>query len=194
MKLIPQVSLFTLCLLLAVDAAALVTDSEQPIEIEADFAELDDQEGKTIYVGNVVVTQGSIKMTGDKLKVNFSEARDLEDIFIEGRPAYFKQTRDSGDDVEGEGLLIEYHAQKNLLHLIEKAKLTQGDRIFTGNRINYDTEKSLITARAAPKPPPGAVMPAPRQRVRIIIPAKKSKAKESCGPGKPVDDTKCSKK
>ena len=194
MKLIPQVSLFTLCLLLAVDAAALVTDSEQPIEIQADFAELDDQEGKTIYVGNVVVTQGSIKMTGDKLKVNFSEARDLEDIFIEGRPAYFKQTRDSGDDVEGEGLLIEYHAQKNLLHLIEKAKLTQGDRIFTGNRINYDTEKSLITARAAPKPPPGAVKPAPRQRVRIIIPAKKSKAKENCGPGKPVDDTKCGKK
>lgn len=173
MKLIPQVSLFTLCLLLAVDAAALATDSEQPIEIQADFAELDDQEGKTIYVGNVVVTQGSIKMTGDKLKVNFSEARDLEDIFIEGRPAYFKQTPDSGDDVEGEGLLIEYHAQKNLLHLIEKAKLTQGDRIFTGNRINYDTEKSLITARAAPKPPPGAVEPAPRRRVRIIIPAKK---------------------
>ena len=66
---------------------ALATDSKQPIEIQADFAELDDKEGKTIYVGNVVVIQGSIKMTGDKLKVNFSEERDLEDVYIEGRPA-----------------------------------------------------------------------------------------------------------
>ena len=154
---------------------ALATDSQQPIEIQADFAELDDKEGKTIYIGNVVVIQGSIKMTGDKLKVNFSEERDLEEVYIEGRPAYFKQTPDSGEDVEGEGLRIEYHAQKNLLHLIQKARLTQGKRLFEGDRINYDTAKSVITARAAPKRPDSTGKPAPRDRVRIIIPPKKQK-------------------
>ena len=176
MKLIPLFSIFLIGTLFAPRGLALATDSEQPSEIEADFAELDDQEGKTIYVGNVVVTQGSIKMTGDKLKVNFSEERDLEDVYIEGRPAYFKQTPDSGDDVEGEGLLIEYHAQKNLLHLIQKAKLTQGKRIFTGDRINYDTAKSVITARGAPAVPQSSgTPPKKRERVRIIIPPKKKK-------------------
>ena len=176
MKLIPLVSVLICAILFAPKGMALATDSEQPIEIQADFAELDDQEGKTIYVGNVVVIQGSIKMTGDKLKVNFSEERDLEDVYIEGRPAYFKQTPDSGDDVEGEGLLIEYHAQKNLLHLIQKAKLTQGKRIFTGDRINYDTTKSVITARGSPAQPVAAgAPPKKRERVRIIIPPKKKK-------------------
>jgi lipopolysaccharide export system protein LptA len=171
---------------------ALVTDSEQPIEIKADFAELDDQEGKTIYIGNVIVIQGSIKMTGDKLKVNFSEDRDLEEIFMEGRPAYFKQTPDNGEDVEGEGLLIEYHANKNLLNLIHKAKLTQGARIFTGDRINYDTAKSVITARAAPKVPDVAGKPAKRERVRIIIPPKKSKSAPACKPTELGAGTNCS--
>ncbi|MFP6680616.1 MAG: lipopolysaccharide transport periplasmic protein LptA [Gammaproteobacteria bacterium] len=175
MKLILKANLWFVGLLLAADAMALATDSKQPIEIQADFAELDDKEGKTIYVGNVVVIQGSIKMTGDKLKVNFSEERDLEDVYIEGRPAYFKQTPDSGEDVEGEGLLIEYHAQKNLLHLIQKARLTQGKRLFEGDRINYDTAKSVITARAAPKRPDSTGKPARRDRVRIIIPPKKQK-------------------
>ena len=183
MKLALKFSLVVMGGLLAFDAYALATDSEQPIEIQADFAELDDQEGKTIYVGNVVVIQGSIKMTGDKLKVNFSEESDLEEVFMEGRPAYFKQTPDSGEDVEGEGLLIEYHAQKSLLHLIQKARLTQGKRLFEGDRINYDTGKSVITARAAPKRPSATGGPAPRERVRIIIPPKKKKVQKSCEPG-----------
>lgn len=175
MKLILKVSVLLFGIGLTADLAALATDSQQPIEIQADFAELDDQEGKTVYVGNVVVIQGSIKMTGDKLKVNFSEDRDLQDVYMEGRPAYFKQTPDSGDDVEGEALLIEYHAQKSLLHLIQKARLTQGKRLFEGDRINYDTAKSVITARAAPKGPETKGPPKKRERVRVIIPPKQSK-------------------
>ena len=157
---------------------ALSTDSQQPIEIEADFAELDDEEGTTVYVGNVIVIQGSIRMTGNRLRVNFTEDRDLKDAYLEGQPATFKQTPDnSPDDIEGEALLIEYHALKNFLYLIEKAKVTQGERLFAGHRINYDTAKSIITARSSragsadkddiPKTTSG--------RVRIIIPPKKKK-------------------
>lgn len=161
--------------ILSYDTYALSTDSQQPIEIEADFAELDDQEGRTIYVGNVIVTQGSIKMTGDKLKVLFNEDRDLEHVHMEGRPAYFKQTPDGGkEDVEGEGLIIEYHAKKSLLHLIQKAKLTQGNRLFTGDRINYDSAKSVITGRGTPKTPQQSDTPPKRKRVKVIIPPKKT--------------------
>ncbi len=157
---------------------ALSTDSQQPIEIEADFAELDDEEGTTVYVGNVTVTQGSIFMTGDRLRVNFTEERDLKEAFLEGQPATFKQTPDNAiHDIEGEAILIEYHALQSFLYLIEKAKVTQGERLFAGHRINYDTDKSIITARSAragqadkdehPKATSG--------RVRIIIPPKKKK-------------------
>lgn len=157
---------------------ALSSDAEQPIEIEADFAELDDQEGTTVYVGNVIVVQGSIRMTGDKFRVIFSEERELQDAYMEGRPAYFKQTPDGGAaDVEGEALTIEYHRLQNLVHLIENAKVTQADRLFEGYRINYDTAKSLITARAATRTSPlAAEQPARKPgRVRVVIPPRKKK-------------------
>jgi lipopolysaccharide export system protein LptA len=177
MKSSPRVSLLAVLLaLFGGQCLALSSDSEQPIEIEADFAELDDEEGTTVYVGNVIVTQGSIRMTGDRLRVNFTEERDLKDAYLEGQLATFKQTPDNAlHDVEGEAVLIEYHALKSLLFLIERAKVTQGERLFQGHRINYDTDKSIITARSAragqadkdeqPKETSG--------RVRIIIPPKK---------------------
>ena len=156
--------------------SALSTDRDQPIEIEADFAELDDEEGTTVYIGNVIVIQGSIRMTGDRLRVNFTPERDLKDAYLEGRPATFKQTPDnSPHDVEGEALLIEYHALEGMLFLIEKAKVTQGERLFQGHRINYDTEKSIITARStrAGKADKDDQPKATSGRVRIIIPPKK---------------------
>ncbi|MBI5617160.1 MAG: lipopolysaccharide transport periplasmic protein LptA [Gammaproteobacteria bacterium] len=171
-----RILLFALCAKFAAVAHALSTDSDQPIEIESDFAELDDQEHKTIYIGNVIVTQGSIRMTGDKLRANFNENRELIEAFMEGRPAHFKQTPD-GDkqDIMGEALDVEYYAKKNLLFLIQRAKLTQGERLFEGYRINYDTKKSIITGRGTPgdKPQtPEAGAPKSQGRVHVIIPPK----------------------
>lgn len=164
-----------ICLLMAgPDARALSTDPEQPVEIEADFAELDDQEGRTTYTGNVIVTQGSIRMLGEKLVANFDEDRQLVEVFLTGKPAYFKQTPDGGkQDIEGEGLTIEYYAKRNLLHLIDEARLKQGERLFEGYRINYDTAKSIITGRGTPAAAADAgAPPAKPGRVKVIIPPK----------------------
>lgn len=158
-------------------AMALSTDVEQPVEIEADFAELDDAAGRTTYTGNVVVTQGSMRMTGDKLIANFDEDRQLVDVYLEGTPAYFKQTPDGGkQDIEGEGLQIEYHQPKSLLYLIDKARLVQGDRLFEGYRINYDTSRSIITGRGASNAPRSKDTAQKPGRVKVIIPPKKKTA------------------
>ena len=165
---------------------ALSTDAQQPVQIEADFAELDDEEHTTVYVGNVVVDQGSMHMTGDRLRVNFTENKDMKDAYLEGRPATFKQTPDNDDDVHGQAMQIEYHADQSLLNLIEKARVTQGERLFEGHRINYDTKKSLITARSARA---GEANKDERSkegsgRVRIIIPPKKKAP--AAAPGNPA--------
>jgi len=177
MKLIRTASiLFSLTLALGAGGAlALSTDSEKPIEIEADFAELDDTAGITVYRGNVVVTQGSMRMSGDKLTVNFTDEQELKNVFLQGRPARFKQRPDNKDvDTEGEAMQIEYHAKESLLYLIEGAKLNQGEKLITGHRITYDTDRSILTARKArttevakdDEPTSGG-------RIRIIIPPKK---------------------
>ena len=156
-------------------ALSLSTDYDQPIEIESDFAELDDVEGTTVYVGNVIVVQGSIRMTGDRLRVNFTEQRNLKEAFLDGKLATFKQTPDIGEDIEGEALLVEYHALENALFLIGKARVKQGERLTQGHRINYDTEHSIVTVRSARAG--GAEkddLPGSESgRVRIIIPPKR---------------------
>jgi lipopolysaccharide export system protein LptA len=159
----------------AAAAGALSTDSQQPVEIEADFAEMDDLEGRTTYVGNVIVTQGSIRMTGDRMRANFDENRELVEVFLDGQPAYFKQTPDGGkEDIEGEGAQIQYFAKKNQLILIKDARLTQGARLFEGYRINYDTKNSVITGRGTPEPAQPAADGQPQKpgRIKVIIPPK----------------------
>ena len=161
-------------LLLASGAWALSSDPEQPVEIQADFAEMDDQAGTTNYIGNVIVTQGSIRMTGDRLRATFDENRQLEDVFVDGRPAYFRQTPDGGkEDIEGQALQVEYHAKKNQLILIKDAQLKQGERLFEGYRINYDTARSIITGRGDPLPAAGKKPDGkPGGRIKVIIPPK----------------------
>ena len=51
----------------------LSTDSEQNIEIEADTDEMDDVKNITTYRGNVIVTQGSIRMSGHTMTVYFDD-------------------------------------------------------------------------------------------------------------------------
>jgi lipopolysaccharide export system protein LptA len=155
---------------------ALSTDKDQPIEIEADFAELDDESDVTVYRGNVIVSQGSLRLSGDKLTVNFTEEQELKNAFLVGRPARFKQRPDNKDvDTEGEAMQMEYHANESLLYLIEHAKLNQGQKLLSGHRITYDTERSILTARKA-RSTEAQQSPSDTAgggRIRIVIPPKK---------------------
>jgi lipopolysaccharide export system protein LptA len=141
-------ALLLVALIIAGDLEALTSDKDQPIEIEADNAELDDKKGVTIYRGNVVVTQGSIHMTGDTMTVYYTESNDLDTVIMEGQPATYRQLPDDSEVYdEAEALRMEYHELKNLIVLIDNAVVKQEGLRFSGNRIEYDTERSQIKAR-----------------------------------------------
>ena len=131
---------------------ALSTDSEHPIEIEADTAELDDQKNVTIYRGNVVVTQGSIRMTGETMTVYYNEEKDLDTVIMEGHPATYRQLPDNSEIYdEAEALRMEYYENKNLIVLIDQAVVKQEGLRFSGSRIDYDTLNSKIKAKGSTK-------------------------------------------
>ena len=159
-------------------ALALSTDKDQPITIDADYAKLDKNKQITIYTGNVVVVQGSIRMTGDKLTVYYDDDQQVKEAYMDGKPAHFKQRPDGRDvDFTGQALHLEYHAKDNLLRLIDHAKLTQGQEVMTGPRIDYDTEASILTARGLTEKEKAAGAPPPKSggRVHIVIPPKTKK-------------------
>ena len=68
-------------------AAALSTDSQQPIHIEADQAELDETRRVTVYKGSVVIVQGTMRIKADRVDFFYSEERALDKAVAMGKPA-----------------------------------------------------------------------------------------------------------
>lgn len=159
---------------------ALSTDKDQPIEIEADAAELDDKTGITVYTGNVVVIQGSMHLNGNKLTITYNDDNTLKAATMIGKPATFRQMPDDQDqgEIDGKGIKIDYHASDNLLVMTEDAELTQNGKLFKAYKIEYDTEKSKMLARkaqAGEKTPSGKTAKSDSGRIKVILPPKKKK-------------------
>src|SRR5690606_11186965 len=87
------------CLAAACSAWALPTDRDQPIHVQADSAELDDRQGKAIYRGDVVITQGTLKITGNTVTVTRNARGEIDTFTAQGRPAYYEQQPEVGESL-----------------------------------------------------------------------------------------------
>lgn len=134
-------------LIISQGTLALSTDRNQPITIEANKATIDDASGTAIYEGNVVIMQGSIRMTANKVTLNYTAKQTLDKVVAEGEPVHFKQSPD-GDkaDINAKANRMEYFASKNTIHLTQGAELWQGQDSFAGEHITYNTHDGIITA------------------------------------------------
>lgn len=164
------------CLLGSLTAFSLSTDKDQPIEVEADEAELDDRNDVSVYRGNVIVRQGSIHMTGDVMTVYSKGGDELDYIIIEGNPATYKQLPDNSDvHDQARAMRMEYHENDNLVILTRDAWVKQDTSTLVGERIEYNTELSRVKAWSRPGGEDSAKAPAAEQesRVKLIIKKKK---------------------
>ncbi|ALG67617.1 lipopolysaccharide transport periplasmic protein LptA [Beggiatoa leptomitoformis] len=126
---------------------ALATDKDQPINITAEQATIDDLKGVAIYEGNVIVTQGTIRIEADKVTLTYTQKQTLDKVILDGNPARFKQRPDnSKEDLNAKASKMEYFATENRLQLTQNAEVWQGKDTFTGQRITYDTERGIIKA------------------------------------------------
>ena len=67
-----------------VSLMALSSDRSQPIDLEADSADIDDLKGISIYTGNVILTQGSMVIKSSKLTLYTNKDRELEKAIAVG--------------------------------------------------------------------------------------------------------------
>ncbi len=147
---------------------ALESDVKKPIEVEADSVEIDDSSGKSTYKGNVILTQGSIRMTADRVTVIQHEKKS-DMIKAVGRPVTLTQkSRKGKKPVKGRSKRMEYSVDSDILYLIGNATLEQGKDTFKSDRIAYDRKKSLIKGGTSAKG---------KRRVRVTIKSKKKKTK-----------------
>ncbi len=139
-------------LLAAPWAMALNSDREQPIQIEADSAEADDAKRITIYKGDVVITQGTLRITGDHVTIHYDESGDFTNMITLGNPARFRQLPDGKEDLEANyqrarASRMEYYKQEDTIVLLGNAVYGQGGDQVAADRIDYDSKNSRMKAR-----------------------------------------------
>ncbi|MBD9676756.1 lipopolysaccharide transport periplasmic protein LptA [Pseudomonas sp. PDM18] len=163
--------LFSLAAAIGSTAAwALPTDREQPIRVQADSAELDDKQGVAVYRGDVVVTQGSMKLTGNTVTLKQNKDGEIEVVTSVGKPAYFEQKPAPDKQItQAYGLTIQYFVSQNRVVLIDQAKVIQEGNTFEGEKIVYDTQRQIVNAGRAT----GSQVTTPRPRIDMVIQPKK---------------------
>lgn len=143
----PNRSVLTLSLLLLpLIAAALPEDREQPITLEADSAQYDQNTGKSTYQGNVVVTQGSMHLEAAQATVIFKDGSATR-MEATGKPARFsyRPKRDK-PPIQGVGNKVVYNVAEAKVVVTGAAQFTQGGDEFKGERIEYDLSRDLVSA------------------------------------------------
>ena len=152
----------------SVSAWALPTDQQQPIRIQADDAQLDDKNGVATYTGDVIITQGSMKVTGNKVTMTRAPNGDIDVVTSVGNLAYFEQLQTAGDTkpVQGWGVTIQYHATQDRVVLIDRAKVVDKDgNVTQGEKIVYDTKQKLASGGRAT----GTNVTESGQRIYMVI-------------------------
>ena len=180
MRLFPLACLAA-CLVAPV-AFAEKADRDKPIVINADLATADDANRTSTWDGNVIITQGTMRITAARVVIKEDEKR-YKHYTATGAPVTFRQKRDNVDEwVEGSAQRAEFDEKSDMLHLYDNARVKSNQNEITGQVISYDMTKQVVAVTGAPagtKGPEGSRVKA------IIVPAKKEDATKPA-PAAPV--------
>jgi lipopolysaccharide export system protein LptA len=135
-------------LLISFQALALPEDSQQPIHIHSDSAELDQNKNLAIYHGSVKMEQGTMTVTGDTMTVVLQDQLVVRIIAEGDRAHYQQQVKPDESMVLADAKKIVYFTQEQRVELTGNAYLTQDKNEFTGELIKYDVNEGKVDASA----------------------------------------------
>lgn len=141
-----HVGIVVAVLVLPMQSWGLSSDREQPMQIEADHAQMDDNKGTSIYRGNVKVTQGTLVLTGDVMTV-YDKGGEVQKVIMDGTPATYRQRPDGKDeDVHAKSLRMEYYTTPERIILLKQAEVWQSGDVLRSEKIVYDVVNDLVNA------------------------------------------------
>ena len=169
MRRLAQLALAAACACAAA-AHAERAERETEIVVGADRLVADDAKRVSTFEGNVVVTQGTMRMTAERVTVR--EDSDRHKYYVaSGSPVTFRQKRDDVDEwVEGHAQRAEFDDRNDVLRLYDGAQVKSNQNRISGDFISYDMRRELAEVAGAP---PGQQAPKDaRVKVIILPPAK----------------------
>jgi lipopolysaccharide export system protein LptA len=168
----PLLACLAAALLLPAPAAlAERADREKEIVVGADRLTADDANKVSTFEGGVVITQGTMRMTANKVTVK--EDAERHKVYVaNGAPVTFRQKRDNVDEwVEGFAERAEFDDRNDVLRLFNRARVQSNQNQITGDFISYDMKREVAEVSGAP---PGQKPPKDARVKVIILPPKKA--------------------
>ena len=149
-------------------------DSDKPVHLESDRATVQDANKLATFIGNVVLTQGTLIIRADKMTVK-EDANGFQHATAFGNLASFRQKRDGKDEyVEGWGERMEYDAKADKVQLFKKARLRRGQDEVHGDYISYDALNEFFQVTGSNDT---SAQSQSEGRVRLVIQPKKKEPK-----------------
>lgn len=162
----PALVLF-MALLAGQPAFAERADRDKPMNIEADSARMDDVRKLAIYEGKVVMTQGTLWLSADRVDVRQDPEGFTSGVAV-GKPVQFRQKLEGRDEfAEGWADRIEYDARQEVVRLIGNARLKKGEEELRGSLVTYNAKNEQFHAT-------GSLPGQTKGRVRAVILPKSS--------------------
>jgi lipopolysaccharide export system protein LptA len=152
---------------LAAAAHAEKADREKPVNLEADRVTVDDAKQLAVFEGNVVLTQGTLVIRGDRMEVR-QDNEGFKHGTAWGKLAHFRQKREGFDEIiEGWAERIEYDGRADKVQMFTRASMKRGQDEVRGDYISYDaaTEFYQVLGGGAK----AATANNPEGRVRAVI-------------------------
>ena len=159
-----------LCTLASQLSLSLPDDREQAIHISADKATRDEKKGITVYSGNVVLDQGSLHISADRITV-YRILEEGDKIVAKGQPALVQQQPNPDEELmRAHANIIEYYKSEDRLRLHLGAQIKQGASTVKGETIDYFISQQLIKAVSDQSQEDS--------RVEVVIPANRLQKSE----------------
>lgn len=143
-----RLTIASAALLASFAALALPSDQRQPINIESDRAQFDQQKGEANYSGNVVVKQGTITIEAEDLSIYTDpQTGDFKSLHAVGSPSRFSQQIDqTGRMMNANGDTLDYDVTLGELEIHDNGYLKRGEDEISADFIQYFLDDSTFQA------------------------------------------------
>ncbi|WP_435234916.1 lipopolysaccharide transport periplasmic protein LptA [Psychromonas sp. PT13] len=124
-------------LLVSFSSNAIESDYSQPIHVSSLQQHAKMAENKVIFSKEVLLTQGTIKITSNTLTVERDTKINSEKMTAEGLPATFYQTQNDGRPLTAKANYISYNVAEGKITLSGSAQVKQLDSEINASKIVY---------------------------------------------------------
>lgn len=140
-------------LLFSMSSFALESDFNQAIHVSSISQHAKLKSNIIVFQDDVLLTQGSIKLTGDKLTVLRGQEPNHEIMIVDGQLATFYQTQDDGKPFDAQANNIHYDVAKSKITLTGNAQVKQLDSQIDASKIVYflESEELIVTTENGEK-------------------------------------------